>query len=107
MSEDDKDWLEDVLREEPRYLDDAGFSARVVAAMPRRRKYRWLRTAILTSMSALAVVVGLFVLHGADVVAKGAEALLKAHSLATLPVGPLVLLVLLLGGLIAFASNES
>jgi hypothetical protein len=25
--------------------DDAGFSARVVAAMPRRRKYRWLRTA--------------------------------------------------------------
>jgi hypothetical protein len=107
MSEDNKDWLDEVLREEPPYLDDAGFSARVVAAMPRRRKYRWLRTAILAGMSALAVVVGLFVLHGADFVAKGAEALLKAHSLATLPVGPLVLLVLLLGGLIALAGNES
>jgi len=107
MSGDDKDWLEEVLREEPPYLDDAGFTARVVAAMPRRRKYRWLRMVILIGMSAFAMVVGLFVLHGADFVAKGAEALLKAHSLATLPVGPLVLLILLLGGLIAFASNES
>jgi hypothetical protein len=47
------------------------------------------------------------VLHGVDFIVKGAEALLKAHSLATLPVGPLVLLVLLLGGLIALAGNES
>ena len=107
MSENDKDWLEEVLREEPRYLDDAGFTARVVAAMPRRRKYHWLRTVILASMSVLAVVVGLFVLHGADFILNGTEALLKARSLATLPVGPLVLLILSLGGLIAFASNES
>ena len=107
MSEENKDWLEEILREEPRYIDDNGFSARVAATLPRRAKHNWRRTVILTGMSTLAMVIGLLVLRGAPYIAKGAEALLRAHSLATLPVAPLILLTALLGGLIAFAWSES
>jgi len=40
--------LDALLRESDVYIPDDGFTARVVAALPRRRKRSWLRLAVLS-----------------------------------------------------------
>jgi hypothetical protein len=38
-----KDFIDDLLPNEVRHLDDNGFTARVMAALPPARRRRWLR----------------------------------------------------------------
>jgi hypothetical protein len=50
-----EDWLDQQLREAAPYIDDAGFTARVVQQLPPPRRGRdWLRAAILLGMTLLA-----------------------------------------------------
>ena len=64
------DPLDDLLRAQP-YIDDRGFSARVLAALPARRNPRELRRRVLAAASVVSIGVGLVapsraLLHGAS-----------------------------------------
>ncbi len=48
------DWLDAKLRDEASYVDDGGFTARVVAKLPTARTRRSLRAVILIGMALLA-----------------------------------------------------
>jgi len=51
-----EDWLETRLREETTYLDDAGFTARVIQKLPARRPH-FIRETILLCITLLASIV--------------------------------------------------
>jgi uncharacterized membrane protein len=52
-----EDWLDARLREEAPYIDDAGFTARVLQKLPARQTRRSLREAILLCVTLLASAV--------------------------------------------------
>jgi hypothetical protein len=55
-----EDWLDGVLREPPEYIADAGFSARVMAALPESRQRRYLsRSVVLLTATIVSCIVGL------------------------------------------------
>lgn len=60
-----EDWLDQQLREAAPYIDDAGFTARVLQQLPPpRRRDDLLRAAILLGMSLLASVLAYIVSGG-------------------------------------------
>lgn len=75
------DWLEDALRDGQPYISDDGFTAQVVAVLPRRAHRPWLRVAILGSASLLACVVGLVMLNGAAFVGDCVIQLITARTI--------------------------
>src|ERR1051325_5053697 len=52
-----EDWLDRRLRDEMPYIDDAGFTARVVQNLPAPGRRRSFRAAILLSITVLASIV--------------------------------------------------
>ena len=46
-----EDWLDARLRDEAPYIDDAGFSSRVIAQLPARRSRNSLRSVILLAVT--------------------------------------------------------
>ena len=83
-----EDWLERRLREEAAYIDDAGFTARVVQKLPAARPRRSYRAAILVGITFLASVMAYFISDG------GRFLIVEAYRLATLPIGLVGLLVI-------------
>jgi len=64
MSDDkaNNDWLDDLLRQEADYVDDRGFTARVLAALPEtRRAWYASRGFILLAATVLASVAALLI----------------------------------------------
>ena len=51
-----EDWLDARLRDEAPYIDDAGFTARVMQQLPPARQRKSVRSAILIGMTVLACV---------------------------------------------------
>jgi hypothetical protein len=68
-----EDWLDAKLRDEAPYLDDAGFTARVVQQLPTRRQSRSVRAFILLGVTLLASVIAYFVTGGGAFFANAAE----------------------------------
>jgi hypothetical protein len=64
QQEQPKDWLEARLREETPYIDDGGFTARVVQKLPAPRPRRSFRGAILLCATILACLLAYFVSDG-------------------------------------------
>jgi ABC-type thiamin/hydroxymethylpyrimidine transport system permease subunit len=56
-----EDWLDARLREEAPYIDDAGFTARIVRQLPARRQSNSLRGAILLAVTFVASVLAYFI----------------------------------------------
>jgi hypothetical protein len=56
QSPEGKDPIEMQLREQNRYINDDGFTARVIAALPRRRRFGWFRSALLLGAAAIGWV---------------------------------------------------
>jgi hypothetical protein len=50
------DPIDALLREQNAYVEDAGFTARVMASVPRRRRMAWLRPALLLGAAAIGSV---------------------------------------------------
>ncbi len=68
-AEPQEDWLDARLREEMPYIDDAGFTARVVQQLPQPRARRSLRALILVGVAIVSGVLayllgGRFVIEG-------------------------------------------
>lgn len=55
-----EDWLDAKLREEAPYIDDAGFTAAVMAKLPAARPARSLRPWIMFAMTLIGCAVALF-----------------------------------------------
>ncbi len=58
-----EDWLDARLRDEAPYIDDDGFTARVMQQLPAARQRRSVRTAILVAATVVACVLA-FILSG-------------------------------------------
>ena len=86
--------LDALLRDETPYIDDDGFTARVVRQLPARRQRRSLRAMILLGMTLLAGAVA-YVLSG-----DGAPIAEGFARLALLPMWILVALAIICGGLV-------
>lgn len=56
---DINDPLEALLREQNPYLEDNGFTARVIASLPPRRRRNWLRPSVLLSATAVGYILAI------------------------------------------------
>ena len=55
-----EDWLDRRLREEAPYIDDAGFTRRVMKQLPRHGSFRTQRAIILLTATIVSVVIAYF-----------------------------------------------
>jgi hypothetical protein len=96
---DEEDWLDRQLREAAPYIDDAGFTARVMQQLPPPRRSRdWFRSAILLAVTLVATVLVYLLSDG------GRFLIVAAARLMTLPT--LWLFVLALGsGILVMAGG--
>ena len=74
-----EDWLDRRLREETPYIDDAGFTARVVRKLPAAHHRRSFRAAILLCLTLLASVLTYFISDG------GRFLIVEAYRLLSMP----------------------
>src|ERR1051325_1788779 len=91
-----EDWLERRLRDEMPYIDDAGFTARVVQKLPAPGRQRSFRAAILLSVTLLASIVTYLASDG------GRFLIVAAYRLAEMPL-LFISLVAICGTLVATA----
>ena len=97
MSEQrDNDWLEEVLRHDQSYVADAGFSARVIAALPRKRSLLWVRWLIIAGAGVIGLLIAWYMVPLPGWLMESFTQLLRARSLADVPLVPVVLIVLCL-----------
>ncbi len=66
------DWLDARLRDEAPYIDDAGFTARVMHQLPARRQTRSLRGVVLFAITLLGCVAAYFASGGGSFVGESA-----------------------------------
>ena len=90
------DPLYTLLREQNAYVDDGGFTARVVKTLPRRRR-AWLRPALLMSATAIGSVLAVLWLPWGSLPALDLSAFLSLNPQVFLP---WVLATAVLGSLI-------
>ena len=64
----DSQWVEELLKEEEPYLDNGGFSKRVVQSLPSRKRMTWRTKRRLIKMGAIlaAGVAAIFAVSGLD-----------------------------------------
>ena len=74
-----EDWLGQRLREEMPYIDDAGFTARVVQKLPAPGSRYFFRAAILVGITLLASIVSYFASDG------GRFLIVAVYRLAAMP----------------------
>jgi hypothetical protein len=97
MSEQrDNDWLEEVLQHDSPYIADAGFSARVIATLPRKRRLRYVRQLIIAGAAVIGFLIAWYVAPLPGWLIESLTQLLRARSLADVPPVPVVLIVLCL-----------
>jgi hypothetical protein len=78
-----EDQIEALLREQNAYIDDNGFTARVVKSLPRNRA--WLRPAILSGAIVIGSVLAIFWLPWGKLPSLDLSALLSLDSQMLLP----------------------
>ncbi len=76
-----EDWLERRLREEMPYIDDNGFTARVVAKLPAAQAPSSWRAAILIGVTLVASILAYLLSDG------GRFFVVEAYRLASMPIG--------------------
>ena len=94
-----EDWLNTRLREEAPYIDDAGFTRRVMKQLPRRHSLRAQRAIIILTATIVSVVIAYF---GSGEGWFVREALVRAATLPPLTVFGFIIacgLLLIVGGL--------
>lgn len=68
-----EDWLDGKLREAVPYIDDDGFTARVIASLPAttRREPQWLRAMIVLGLALIGTAMAYFLSGGGSLVRQG------------------------------------
>jgi hypothetical protein len=93
---EEKDPLDVLLREQSTYVNDDGFTGRVMARLPRRRRM-WLRPALLLGATAIGSALAVWWLPWETLPALDASAVL---SLNTQVLWPWMLVFLVAGSLV-------
>ncbi len=101
------DWLEDTLKHDNRYIDDAGFTARVVASLPVRRKRAWLRPVILGSATLAGLALAFAFIPAGDYITGSFVQLFRARSFSAIPFLPVAIIALFFWASFAAVVNES
>jgi hypothetical protein len=100
------DALDRLLREQDPYLEDNGFTARVLAALPRRR-HENLRTIILLAATAIGAVLAVSLFTSVDMPPPDLHAMLSLDWQVLLPWAAEMLTVFfLVGGALAAVQPE-
>ena len=102
-----EDWLDAKLREEAPYIDDAGFTARVMQQLPARQRSRSMRAVILLGVTFVACAIA-YVLSGYGASLANAADFLVAMPIVTVCViaGCCGLLVTALGASAALSQSR-
>ncbi len=95
-SPEENDPLDALLREQNSYIDDGGFTARVVQSLPPRRR-AWLRPALLMGATAIGWVLAVLWVPWGSLPALDLSAFLSPNPQVLLP---WVLVVTVLGSLL-------
>jgi hypothetical protein len=93
---EENDPLDALLREQNAYIDDGGFTARVVQTLPRRRR-AWLRPVFLLAATGIGSVLAVLWVPWASLPALDLSALLSPNPQVLLP---WVLAVTVIGSLL-------
>ena len=98
--------LDALLRESETYVEDAGFTARVVSALPRRRRFA-LRPIILSSALLIGFALLAWMLPWKDIFVRGPGGVIELTSRSfVLLAGGLVVIATLFWGLFAVVRGE-
>ena len=101
-----EDWLDARLRDEAAYIDDAGFTSRVVRKLPARSVRRSYRAAILLAVTIAASIVTYFLAGGTWFVAERLT-VLAMMPLTTMLVTAATVTVLIMAGGLAMALSKT
>jgi hypothetical protein len=82
---EEKDPMDALLREQNAYVDDGGFTTRVMAALPQRRRHSWLRPALLLGAAAIGTALAIRWLPWESLPPLDLSALLSLDSKVTIP----------------------
>ncbi len=82
---EEKDPLDTLLREQNNYVDDGGFTARVMAALPPRRRRSWLQPIVLLGAAAIGAALAIRWLPWESLPPLDASALLSLDPKITMP----------------------
>ena len=97
-----EDWLDARLRDEAGYIDDAGFTSRVMKQLPPPRQSKWSRSVILFAATLIACAVAFF--FAGDFVLNTAAFLVAMPATTVFAIaGFVALLVMVLGTSVAMA----
>jgi len=100
-----EDWLDTRLRDDAAYIDDAGFTARVVQKLPARSVRYSVRAAILLGLTVIASVIVYLLSGGGWFIAEGMSRIAQLP-LPMIWLGAAVAgLLLMAGGLFAALSS--
>src|SRR5437763_2031343 len=101
------DWLDAKLRDDMPYIDDAGFTAKVAQKLPAsRRASRKVRGFILFAAALVASVIT-FLFAGPTVMSAAVFLFAMPTSTVLIFAGSLILLVMAIGGSLAFSRVRS
>jgi hypothetical protein len=101
-----EDWLDARLREEAPYIDDAGFTARVMKQLPRHSSWRVQRAIIIFVATLLSAIVAYFASGEGWFVREAIARALTFPPLVVLGVASGCGLLVLAGGLWAALTRE-
>lgn len=100
----DEDQIDALLRQSEHYIDDDGFTNRVMSALPPPRRH--LRPWILFGATLLGALVAFIFSPGADILFGAVAEIARYRFEAPLPLLPLVLLGLIVAGATTFLASE-
>ena len=101
-----EDWLDARLRDEAAYIDDAGFTSRIVQKLPARTVRRSSRAAILLAVTIAASVVAYFLAGGTWFVAERLT-LLAMMPVTTMLLTAVTITALIMAGGLAMALSKT
>ena len=102
-----QDWLEQILRREQPYINDQGFTTRVVAALPAKHKSTVWKPVLLTTMALIGGVIAIVAMNGDQYLSQSFARLLAARSLSAIPLAPVVVIALVFWYALAGVASEN
>jgi hypothetical protein len=102
-----EDWLDARLRDEAAYLDDGGFTARVVQKLPARPVRHVLRAVILLGVTLLALTIAYRLSDGGWFIAEEVTRFARLPTLVIWLFAAIATGLIMVGGLAAAMSRTS
>jgi hypothetical protein len=100
-----EDWLDARLRDEAPYIDDAGFTSRVVQKMPTRQVRRSYRAVILVGITLASCIAAYFLAGGSSFAFDSFANIAFLPRLTVVIIGGVAGVLVMAGGLAAAVSR--